>query len=118
MDKDERLHNGMKKLLDITPDNIHEKNLSDLVGDIGHRTAPKSEPNSEMMLGKFVKESILKEWVIAMVKNLRGKNKWRGFEFNGNYYNASSGDPGECEQLEPIEDFLIDRFEITEKELK
>jgi len=109
---------------------LHEKTLSELDGWTAGRMGYEKINNlgsDERVSGGCIMFYDLKQWAIAVVKEFRGgdfciascNGKWR-------FDNTSCpADEDECEHdFLPMNykkvfiDFLIDRFELTEEELK
>jgi len=87
---------------------LHEKKISKLIKI--DNLNPK-EKLYEYNQGKQYTLTILKQWAIAVVKNIRNfRTTWKASMSVEEDYRKIYG-------ME-IEDFLINRFEITEKDLK
>jgi len=85
---------------------LHEKKISELVS---HKAIVRSDHNDEMDIDA-VTYYALKQWAIAVVKE---KRVWRlkHVKLSDSYLIV-------CKELFVIEQFLIDRFELTEKDLR
>jgi len=87
---------------------LHEKKISELLGEDGHYYE-----------SHYLLETKLKEWAISVVKEIR--NPTKVVEIDGHIYDNMihlGTITWLKKDIHVLETFLIDRFEITEKELE